>query len=320
VNAAAAACAAAEPARVGLIIADASGIGTNRRNPAGPADPQAPVLLLRRRRDDSPLAAMLVVSMHPTVLHEDSTLISGDLPAMTRQYLQANLLGANCPVLWHTGAAGNLSPRHVVREHSFAEARRLGGLLGAAIARQVRSMQFLDSVAIECRRELVDLPLRSLPSVQQAELQVQLAAQRLDQLCRQAAPPAQVRTAECDWFGARETLALARAAADGRIGAVAASCLPAEVQLIRIGPWNFVAWPGEIFVEFALEVKRRCPQTFIISYANGELQGYLVTQEAVDEGGYEASNALFKSPDSPNLLVQATLRLAGRHTGQKATP
>jgi hypothetical protein len=85
--------------------------------------------------------------------------------------------------------------------------------------------------------------------------------------------------------------------------------MPAEIQLVRIGPWNFIAWPGEMFVEFAQEVKRRSPDTFLISYANGELQGYLVTREAVDEGGYESSNAIFRSPESGAMLVAKTLEL-----------
>ena len=85
--------------------------------------------------------------------------------------------------------------------------------------------------------------------------------------------------------------------------------MPAEIQAISIGPWNFIAWPGEMFVEFALEVKAKCPNTFLISYANGELQGYIVTKEAVEEGGYESSNAIFKSPESGDLMVRRTLEL-----------
>ena len=51
----------------------------------------------RRSRIDIFLAAMIVCSMHPTVLHEDSTLISGDFPAMTRRYLQEHVLGSGLP-------------------------------------------------------------------------------------------------------------------------------------------------------------------------------------------------------------------------------
>jgi hypothetical protein len=39
------------------------------------------------------------------------------------------------------------------------------------------------------------------------------------------------------------------------------------------------------------------------------LQGYLVTQEAIDKNVYEAGNATFKSPDSPRMLVDATVKL-----------
>ncbi len=64
-----------------------------------------------------------------------------------------------------------------------------------------------------------------------------------------------------------------------------------------------------MFVEFSLDIKRQIPNTFLMSYTNGELQGYLVTQQAVDEGGYESANAIFQSPESGNLLVQKTLEL-----------
>lgn len=80
---------------------------------------------------------------------------------------------------------------------------------------------------------------------------------------------------------------------------------------MRIGPWSFVGWPGEISVEFALELKERQPDCFVISLANGELQGYLVTDKAVRDGRYEALNAVFDGPESGKLLVEKTLELLG---------
>lgn len=102
---------------------------------------------------------------------------------------------------------------------------------------------------------------------------------------------------------------LAEAAESGRLAAAAAAVLPAEVHLIRVGPWALVGWPGETFVQFSLTVKQHRPDTFVISLAGGELQGYLVTAEAAAAGGYEASNAIFQSPQSGDLLVTETLRL-----------
>ena len=106
---------------------------------------------------------------------------------------------------------------------------------------------------------------------------------------------------------------LARAAVAGRLDAAIASVMPAEIMVMHIGPWSFVGWPGETFVEFALEVKSLHPNCHVISLANGELQGYLVTEEAVRQGGYEASNALFASPEAGMLLVKKTLELLGAH-------
>jgi len=300
---------AAEPAQIGVATADAAGIGTNRRDPDGPADLAVPVLMMRRQRDRSPIALMLICCMHPTVLHEDSTLISGDFPGLTRKHLQQHVVGPDCPVLYHTGPAGNQSPRHVIRANTFDEAIRLGDIIGIAVKKALTNITFITDVPIECRISKIDLPLRSLGPESDARSKLEASVRHLEALRKGGASRTQIRTAECDWFGAAETVTLAEAAADGRLAQFATACLPAEVQLIRIGKWNFVAWPGEVFVEFGLHVKARCPNTFIINYANGELQGYIVTQQAVDEGGYEASNAIFRSPDSGNLLVDATLDL-----------
>ena len=100
----------------------------------------------------------------------------------------------------------------------------------------------------------------------------------------------------------------ARASKEGRLKAEYESSLPAEIQVIKVGDWTFVAWPGEFFVEYALSIKDKLENTFFITMANGELQGYIVTPEAATEGGYEASNALF-SHESGQIIVDKTLNM-----------
>jgi neutral ceramidase len=313
VAAAEAASKAARPAQLGLGIADGSAVGGNRRDPAGPANPRVAVLAARTA-DGEPIAAMVVCNMHPTVLHEDSTLISGDFPAMARQYLQRTAL-RGCPVIWHTGPSGNQSPRHVTRGNTFAEAERLGEALGASIAATLKTIEYKDETVIGCRQSIVELPLRELPTVEAAEARLKQVKERLEQLRRDGAERTTVRTAECDWFGAEETLVLARATRSGKLQATAAEFMPAEIQAIRLGRWTMVGWPGEVFVEFGLRVQQEHPDTFVISLANGDTQGYLVTAEAVAEGGYEASNGLFRSPQSGELLVGETLKLLKNWAG-----
>jgi len=58
----------------------------------------------------------------------------------------------------------------------------------------------------------------------------------------------------------------------------------------------------------ALAVKAEARDTYLISLANGELQGYIATEAAAAEGGYEASNAIY-APAAGWTLVEATLRL-----------
>ncbi len=306
----------ARTAEVGLSAADGTGVGTNRRDPNGPADPEVPVMMVRSLPERKNLACMVVCSMHPTVLHEDSTLVSADFPGMTRAYLQQEVVGLDCPILHHTGPAGNQSPRHSTAANTFVEAERLGRMLGDAIAQAIPLTQYIPSPSLACLQEFVELPRRLFPSVEQAQAELVSARARLARLRANSAPRQEVRTAEVDSFGAEETLTLARAATSQQLAQTMASCLPAEIQIIKVGPWTFVGWPGEIFVEYALAVKAQARDTYLISLANGELQGYVATEEAVAKGAYEATNALF-APASGPILVNKTLEMLARHPHPK---
>ncbi len=61
------------------------------------------------------------------------------------------------------------------------------------------------------------------------------------------------------------------------------------VTALRLGEVALVGLPGEIFVEFGLEIKRRSPfkHTCIASYSNGHA-GYIATRRAFIGGSYEA--------------------------------
>lgn len=297
----------ARPAKLGLAIADDTGVGTNRRDPSGPADHNVPVLLVKNAGTDANIACMLVCSMHPTVMHEDSTLVSGDFPGLSRIYLQENVLGKDCVVLHQTGPAGNQSPRHVTKANTFEEADRLGKILGKAVEKVIGQIDFKDNVDLATKVKLIDdLPKKVFPSVVEAEKKLKGAIDKLEYLRTSNAPKQETRTAECDWFGAEETLTLSKAASDGRLKSAYKVCLPAEVQVIKVGDWSFVGWQGECFIEFALAVKNNTDNSFVISLANGEMQGYVVTKEAAQEGGYEASNALF-SYQAGEIFVNKTL-------------
>jgi neutral ceramidase len=297
----------AVPARIGLSVANAAGIGTNRQNPDGPSDLEVPVMIARSVDSGKPIAVMLICNMHPTVLHEDSTVYSGDFPGLARQILQKELLTIPCPVLYHTGAAGNQSPRYVTQGNTLAEAKRIGSILANAVAKTFDRIQYTSDITTQVSQQLVDLPKKQFPTKETAIAHVNKTKQQLESLQREGNNPKATRTAEVNWFGAVELAHLCELKEQGALDAVYQSCLPAEVQVIRIGPWNFVGWPGEVFVEYALQLKQQHRNVFTITLANGELQGYIVTKEAAAQGGYEASNAIFDYT-SGDVLVATTLR------------
>lgn len=299
----------AQPAELGFAVPSVSGLGTNRHDPQGPALPSVPVLIARSAATRATIGVMCVCSMHPTVLHEDSTLVSGDFPGCARVRLREKIPEFDAPLVYHMGAAGDQSPRHVVRSNSFAEAERLGEILAAGLAAAVRDADYVADWNVGCATASIDLPLRRFPPVQEAETTLHRAEAKFRDLKESDAPRTAVRTAECDWFGAQETMTLARAQQDGELQAAACTCLPAEIHRIDVGPWSMIGWPGEVFVDFARRLQQACPHAVLITLANGELQGYLVTDEAVAKQWYESGNAIFASPESGERMLAETIRL-----------
>ena len=313
--AAADAAEALSPAETAWTAACVEGVGGNRHDPAGPSDPEVGLLVVRRPGADRPFAVSMTYCMHPTVLHEDSTRISADFPCYAHGQLAEDVMAADGLVLYHTGPAGNQSPRWHVSGQTFAEAERLGRTLGRAAVGSVRA---LDDAAFDSRAVLrgammpVELVPRTLLTVDQAEALLAERRRHYETLKASGAAHGPVRTAECAVFGAEEALTLARAAGRGEVAEAIAARTPIPVAAIRVGGGVLVGLPGEVFVEYDLAIKRRAGgQTYVASLVNGELQGYIVTPEAEAAGGYEASNGLFAA-SSGEVLVDAAVELAGR--------
>lgn len=311
VDAAVEAYARLAPARIAVTTADARGVGGNRHAPDGAADPEVGILAVQDAGSGTLLALSVTYSMHPTVLHEDSTLVSADFPGLARALVEAQFPGAL--VLYHTGPAGNQSPRLHVTGQTFAEAERLGHQLGEAVVAAVRALApdaysgpASGAVPVGAATCAVALPGRTFPSIAEAEAALEAAVRTYEQLKAAGAPHGPVRTAEVSVFGAEEQVVLARAQVAGEIETLRAAYTPTALQALRVGDVAYVGLPGEWFVEYGLAIKAQaCARTFVISLANGELQGYIVTPEAT---GYEASFSLFL-PEAGAIAVDAAVRL-----------
>lgn len=307
IEAAVAARGAAVPSRLAVTSAVAAGVGGNRIDPEGPFDPDVGLLALRRESDGGLLAVDLIYGMHPTVLHEDSTLVSADFPHFTR--LEIAEAFPSVTTVYHNGPCGNLSPRYHVSGQTFAEAERLGRRLGAAVVRSLRELEeadFRPAAPLAALQRKADLVPSRFPPVAEAEARLSASREHYEELRRRGAAHGPVRTAECEVFGAEMALALARAQESGEVARRQADYGRAEVQVFRIGDLYLAALPGEQFVEYGLDIKRRAPgRAFVIANANGELQGYIVTPEAAAAGGYEAAWALFQPESGARLVAKA---------------
>ena len=298
----------AAPAKAGFLIADGTGIGTNRHEPSGPADLDIPAVVIKSRNGEF-ISCMLVCNMHPTILHEDSKLYSGDFPAFTREILQKEFFGSECPVLYFTGAAGNQSPRHVTKENTFKEAHRIGRIVATSVGTKLKEgLEFSSDIDVLTLQKEIDIPKRQFPTSEWAKTHRQKSLERFEYLKKNSVDSQEIRTAEVDWFGSEELLHLSMLAEEGKLAEAYRSCLPAEIQVIKIGPYNFAIWPGEIFIEYAIALKKKMKNTFLITLANGELQGYIATEEAEEKGFYEASNSIFHF-SSGKILVEETTKL-----------
>lgn len=299
-----------QPCEAAWTTADVKGLaGGNRIDADGAEDPEAGLLIVRRRGDHAPVAVLSVYSMHPTVLHEDSKLVSSDFIAYARQEIEKAFPGVGTVYL--NGTAGNQSPRRVVRGQTFAEAERLGGALGRRMVESLKAVRdFSADFPIAARSELIPLEGKKFPPVAEAQAVLDEANRNFEKLKADNAGHAPIRTAECTVFGAEKLVLWATAEESGVAETLRRKYSRCEVQVMKLGTSLLAAWPGEFFVEFGLEAKQRSKTAlFVASYSNGELHGYIVTPEAAKAGGYEAQNSLFP-PSVGTQYVEATLRLA----------
>ncbi|MEA4995608.1 MAG: neutral/alkaline non-lysosomal ceramidase N-terminal domain-containing protein [Petrimonas sp.] len=308
-----AACQAVENAtlaEIAVVVGDATGVGTNRHNPEWAKDTDVPAVFVKNKYNDEFISCMLICNMHPTILHENSTLYSSDFPHFVRKTLQEVVLGNDRPVIYFTGTAGNQSPRHVTKSNTFEEAKRIGQIVADSISSKLtETVTFSSHIPVSAAQKFVDLPKRAFPSIEWAVEHRDKTKKRFEELKKNSEIPQEVRTAEVNWFGSEELLYLSKLAQDNKLEKAYQSSLPAEIQIIKVGEWKFVAWPGEVFVEYGIELKNHAKEIALITYANGELQGYLVTQEAQDGGYYEAGNSFFDYKAGKLMLAETIKEL-----------
>ena len=84
------------------------------------------------------------------------------------------------------------------------------------------------------------------------------------------------------------------------------------LQTWCIGNTGFASLPGEIFVEWGLKIKRESPFSYTYPVEiGGDYLGYLITEQAWEEGGYEALIAQSAKPSAygVKIMVEKSLEM-----------
>lgn len=83
-----------------------------------------------------------------------------------------------------------------------------------------------------------------------------------------------------------------------------------NISCLKIGEVRILGLPGEPFVDYQLSAKAERPDLFVTVAGYGDYApGYIATDEAYKQGGYEVSEASGVAPDASNMLMGAIRKL-----------
>lgn len=302
-----------QDASLGIGRGEVTGIARNRRNPDGrPVDPEVGVL--RVDRGVNVYGILMHYTCHPVVLGPDNLLITADFPGYAVRTVET-CFGGNVRAAYINGAAGDVNTGHsadlsAIGEHiprrTFEHAERLGRLLGGEVikvAEMIETQEHLD-IAVTSRK--VDLPLRAFPPVNEVEQAIFEKERALEKLIQQKAPEALVKKTKIELLYAQLLLQNINKMQCRKSDKSTESIM---LQAVKIGDCALVAFPGELFVEIGLRIKERSPfkYTYIVGYANGYV-GYVPTEKAFQEGGYEVISTLF-TREAGDIIIDESLKL-----------
>ena len=299
------------PCRLYLSRAEVHGATVNRRRPLdGPVDEELTCLSWVGA---SPVCHLVNFSCHAVTLGPDNTLISSDFPGYLNRAVEAET-GGMCAYL--NGACGDINPlTESLRARlesgedvydrtggTFDEARLLGQRLANAVLLSLPGLEVEDA-PIAGRTIVEEVPVKlGLPRSQLKD-QYSLQKEDVHRLESSNAPAQQLYLSVLRLFALERLLRFSRE-----------GCARVEIQGIRIGRVVLLGFPGELFVETGIRIKNLARQMelepVIVEIANDYL-GYLPTEKAFGEGGYEVENArsLGFGPDLERRIIEGARRL-----------
>ena len=248
--------------------------------PAGPVDPEVGVVMIEGL-NGKPIAILINYTCHPAILAGDNFLISEDYPGYTMRLIEKKT-GGIC--LFTNGAAGNINHINIFnpdQRRGFYEAERLGTILGKKVLSIIGVAKPIPVERLKMIREEIELPLRKISASEIEKAKKLIEGKKVKKIS--------MIDGLSDEVYAEQILTLSK---------INEKSLTSEIQAISLGDIALVSIPGELFVEYGLEIKKKSPfpHTFIVGYAN-DYVGYIPTLKAFGEGGYEVRTGIASKLD-----------------------
>ncbi|MFP4216860.1 MAG: aminotransferase class III-fold pyridoxal phosphate-dependent enzyme [Phycisphaerae bacterium] len=231
------------------------------------------------RSDGTTLATIVNFAAHPVNLHSNGR-ITPDFPHYVREAI-ARELNAEAPLLYFTGACGDVNPANFQQgEPSDDAAKTTGETIAAAALDALADGESAGDELAFCALDIT-LPLQALPSREELNAVITEREPKM-----QAEDPSPTNWAYC---GHRAAVEWARDALQALDAGSAASAVKTTLSAVRIGSAAIVGIPGELFSEYGRSIAEA--ETFEYSFAatltNG-CMGYFPSPEAYEKETYEA--------------------------------
>ncbi|NMA95657.1 MAG: hypothetical protein GX974_06415, partial [Clostridiales bacterium] len=254
--------------------------------PVGPIDPE--VLVARVDNEDgTPIGAIVNYTCHLDVVGGDK--FSADYPGELRRVLK-RLYGDDFITLFFTGTCGNINHLDVtgnmkiVKDHH----KKMGRILAGEVFKVMQRVEYLNNPKVLCASRHIQASIREATKEELIEARNVLNTRDKP---------------ESEILFAKDILELSRS--DKRK-------VELEVQVIGVGDLAIVGLPGEVFVEFGLDIKRRSKfgYTAISELTNGAY-GYIPVREAFEQGGYEPRLSQYTNlgPNTGYELVDSAVEI-----------
>jgi hypothetical protein len=304
------------PAYLYLAEAQAENAGKNRNIPGGPVDSATGVLAVTDPTTDKLLGVVVNYTCHPTVLGPKNLLYTADYPFYTNRVIaQATGLSPE-RILFTQGACGNINAGHTAKSsmtaaglslRTYEEAEKLGGNVGKAALEALSAIQ----ASPEQHRLAVGSDIAVLNKKVNLEWDTALWANPAIVRSFQVEKEAVLATG--DPSSRADSSVLLRwcdAMLQEKLDPVWPP-LQANLTAARLGWLNWLAVPGELYVQYGLALKDKATQSgqkaWVLGYTNGDY-GYYPTPDAFERQDYEAATAYryygYPGPFNPQIGEQ----------------